>query len=273
MMRRLVKVKFLVGRNMPFSPVACIATMGPLLQASSLSRGGADNMGNGSSNTVGERHTSRRPKRGNNISGKNGPVKDRFPPLLTDLSDPRRRLALLVDASSVTPRVFRNTILPAAQKVGVPVIVRVFAVQLSSEWESLVSGNDITKKGNIDDNNKSSSSSCSCVDRGDVNDTTGTEQETGVTSTALRCPPVEFFRVERFIPISMQMEADANHIFDFRRQNKVEAICFVCGEVDRGVFEGFLTNIAGNGFNQYVLDELGMAKEVLEDGRSANGAP
>ncbi|KAH9599037.1 hypothetical protein LSM04_006238 [Trypanosoma melophagium] len=269
MMRRLVKVKFLVGKSMPFSPVASITTTGPLLQASSLSRGGADNMGGGSSNAVGERYTSRRPKRGNNSSVKNGPVKDRFPPVVTDLSDPRRRLALLVDASSVTPRVFRNTILPAAQKVGVPVIVRVFAVQLSSEWEAVVAGNDVTKKSNVNDNNSGSHS----INQSGVNDTTGTEQEKGVTSTALRCPPVEFFRVERFIPISMQMEADANHIFDFRNQNKVEAVCFICGEVDRGVFEGFLTNIAGNGFNQYVLDELGMAKEVLEDGRSADGAP
>ena len=27
----------------------------------------------------------------------------------------------------------------------------------------------------------------------------------------------EYFRVEKFIPISMQIEADAQHIFDFRR--------------------------------------------------------
>lgn len=190
------------------------------------------------------------PRRRQRGGGDGGPVKDRFPPLAADLSDPRRRLALLVDASSVEPRVFRNTILPAARKVGVPVLVRLFAVQLSGDWEPLVAGSGGTA----------------------ANSRGGSDDAALGTTGTLPCPPVEFFRVERFIPIPMQIEADANHIFDFRQQNKIEAVCFVCGEVDRGVFEGFLPNIAGNGFNQYVLDELGMAKEVLEDGRSADGS-
>ncbi|EKF32873.1 hypothetical protein MOQ_003267, partial [Trypanosoma cruzi marinkellei] len=201
--------------------------------------------------------------------GHSGPVKDRFPPILTDLSDPRRRLAILLDASSVEPRVFYNTVLPAAKKVGVPVLVRIFAVQLSSEWESHVAGSDGTQMSGRD---LSSSSGAEAREKMKTNNEKEKEEGRTIGNTSL-CPPVEFFRVERFIPVSMQMEADANHIFDFRRQNKIEAVCFVCTEVDRGVFEGFLPNIAGNGFNQYVLDELGMAKEVLEDGRSADGSP
>ncbi|KAG8347282.1 hypothetical protein TRVL_01886 [Trypanosoma vivax] len=213
--------------------------------------------GDASTHAGGGRGATKRPPRSGVNEGRvSGPVKDRYPPVTTDLSDPRRRLALLVDATGVSPRVFRNTVLPAALKVGVPVLVRVFAVQLSGEWESLVAG--------------SGHAGCSGTTEGGSGEVVGgeTSEDKGPV-----CPPVEFFRVERFIPVSMQMEADANHIFDFRQQNKIEAIAFVCSEVDRGLFEGFLSNIAGNGFNQYVLDDLGMAKEVLEDGRSANGVP
>ncbi|AAZ10301.1 uncharacterized protein TEOVI_000844300 [Trypanosoma equiperdum] len=200
-------------------------------------------------------------------AGGGGPVKDRYPPPATDLGDPRRRLAVLVDASSVDPRVFRNTILPAALKVGTPVLIRIFSVQLSSEWEPLVAGSGGTRES-------ATSTEPEWKTSGTAND--GREEVSGAAGSrdsGAWCPPVEFFRVERFIPVPMQMEADANHIFDFRKQNQIEAVAFVCGEVDRGVFEGFLPNIAGNGFNQYVLDELGMAKEVLEDGRSEDGTP
>ncbi|RNF27000.1 uncharacterized protein Tco025E_00756 [Trypanosoma conorhini] len=265
-MRRVVARALLSARRTPCGVAAPFGTSHPRLRDVSVPwsvAGGGDTRGDGVA-------ALRRPQRSGNPKGGThsniGPVKDRFPPVLTDLSDPRRRLAVLVDASSVEPRVFYNTILPAAKKVGVPVLVRTFAVQLSSEWESHLSGSGATKKLDRDLN---SSAEAEAADMPEI--VNGGEERT-IGNTSLYTP-IEFFRVERFIPVSMQMEADANHIFDFRRQNKIEAVCFVCSEVDRGVFEGFLPNIAGNGFNQYVLDELGMAREVLEDGRSADGSP
>ncbi|KEG14593.1 hypothetical protein DQ04_00391150 [Trypanosoma grayi] len=256
-MRRVVTGVCSAGRRVPWWPTACVAAMQPLMQRAAFTRGVTE--------TSGSSGVEKSKRRRHQPGGSGGPVKDRFPPVATDLSDPRRRLALLIDASSVEPRVFHNTIVPAVLKVGVPVLVRLFAVQLSSEWEKVVAGSDAVKKTE----GGGSSSSSNALEKD--HNATGNEVEAAEVTSG--CPPAEFFRVERFIPVSMQMEADANHIFDFRRQNKIEAVCFVCSEVDRGVFEGFLANIAGNGFNQYVLDELGMAKEVEEDGRSADGTP
>ncbi|ESL10821.1 hypothetical protein TRSC58_01439 [Trypanosoma rangeli SC58] len=265
-MRRVVVTSLLsVGRR-PWWAAAHLSTSHPRLKAADVPRSVAGGIDAQSEDGLAPRRRQRSGNPKSSTHSNSGPVKDRFPPVLTDLSDPRRRLALLVDASSVEPCVFYNTVLPAAKKVGVPVLVRAFAVQLSREWESHVAGSDATRGLGCDPNNSGA------VETAEATKIGNEKEERTIVSTPL-CAPVEFFRVERFIPVSMQMEADANHIFDFRRQNKIEAVCFVCGEVDRGVFEGFLPNIAGNGFNQYVLDELGMAREVLEDGRSADGSP
>ncbi|EAN89073.1 hypothetical protein C3747_13g460 [Trypanosoma cruzi] len=266
-MRRVVAKSVLSIRRTPRWTAAHFATSQPLLNDITVPH---DVTGENQTRNEGRAKPWRHQRGGgpkSSTHGHNGPVKDRFPPILTNLSDPRRRLAILLDASSVEPRVFYNTVFPAAKKVGVPVLVRIFAVQLSSEWESHVAGSDGAKMSGRD------LSSSSGAEAGEKTKICNEEQEERTTGNTSSCPPVEFFRVERFIPVSMQMEADANHIFDFRLQNKIEAVCFVCTEVDRGVFEGFLPNIAGNGFNQYILDELGMAKEVLEDGRSADGSP
>nr|CCC89735.1 conserved hypothetical protein [Trypanosoma congolense IL3000] len=261
-MQRIIKSIYSPSRCFGMCPRPQMFTLPTLLQKITISTNEAGNR---------EREKSvkgRSQRRGGvNSGGGGGLVKDRYPPVTTDLSDPRRRLALLVDASGVEPRVFRNTILPAALKVGTPVLVRIFAVQLSNEWESLVAGSGSARRAPEADATDDSPG----ADTGSRNSGEAGGDVGGMTRTW--CPPVEFFRVERFIPVPMQMEADANHIFDFRQQNKIEAVCFICNEVDRGVFEGFLSNIAGHGFNQYVLDELGMAKEVLEDGRSADGSP
>lgn len=111
---------------------------------------------------------------------------------------------------------------------------------------------------------------------------------------------VEYFRVERFIPIPMQMEADAQHIHDFRAQNKVEGVCYVCTETDRAVYERVMTqqqqqqqptgaelsslpeslqnqlraasmDSSSVFFNQYLFDELGLVKEINVDGRLGDG--
>ncbi|TPP52937.1 hypothetical protein CGC20_27315 [Leishmania donovani] len=181
-------------------------------------------------------------------------------------------------ASSSSPSVYRTsalftTVLPAVLQVGVPVLLRVFAHQLPAPI-SLVP---------LPFQPSSSASSS--------------------TADAVIVPQVQFeyFRVERFIPVAMQMEADARHLYEFRHTNKVEGVCYVCHEVDRAMYislmeeqrtvsvelEELLREVRGKGrrteakeekaaaaafFNQYVLDELGMAGELLADSRSKNGA-
>lgn len=94
---------------------------------------------------------------------------------------------------------------------------------------------------------------------------------------------LEFFRVERFIPIAMQIEADAQHIYNYRNFNKIEGVCYVCHEVDRSIYERLMeknvnpnnsnkTNSNQNFFNQFLFDELGLAREMANDGRHGDGS-
>lgn len=243
---------------------------------------------------------------GKSFSGGRQPVKDRYPPVTTDLADPRRRLAILVDGTNTgllsdggasmtqiqaTSALYTN-VLAAVQEVGVPVLLRVFAHQLPSAWDGVFAGG--------------------------VAGTAPPPSDQTVGGGLAALPPltlipaagpsaaasplmmqVEYFRVERFIPIAMQMEADARHLYEFRHMNKVEGVCYVCHEVDRSLYVSLMeeqckgsapvvqqllksAEAARGGrhgdeavamfFNQYLLDELGMASEMPTDGRSKNGA-
>lgn len=261
-----------------------------------------------------------------------GPMKDRYPPMSVDLADPRRRLAVLVDGTNAhllaglrggsvgggTPSqsadeagspssdgALRNTalyttILPAVMQVGVPVLLRVFAQQLSMEWEMLLAGGSgrsrmIPLPGSS--TRPSSGSPSAPPDEADSTPraapTSDPSLATYPTEPSLQ---MEFFRVERFIPIPMQIEADAQHLYDFRDANQVQGVCYVCHEVDRAMYEEMmrrqrtgapaLSDRRGGGaatvsassrvppaafFNQYLLDELGMVKEMNVDGRPGDG--
>ncbi|KPA73422.1 putative mitochondrial hypothetical protein [Leptomonas pyrrhocoris] len=280
-----------------------------------------------------------------------GPVKDRIPPVPTDLVDPRRRLAVLVDGSNLNvisdgctsmEQLYRtsalfSTVLPAVLMVGVPVLLRVFAHQLPSAWEPLIAGNSSRFGGHHHNSSSSEDASLAERDMDGVEGSAGEEAANGgsggnggggegfgmeggaaagspsstrplsliplpapsATPSALSAQPrvqVEYFRVERFIPIAMQLEADARHLYELRSLNKIEGVCYVCHEVDRAMYvslmeeqrngsaalAGLLRHNSGEAstaaatpaafFNQYVFDELGMVGELLADGRSKDGS-
>jgi hypothetical protein len=163
------------------------------------------------------------------------PTKDRFPPRLYNPQDPRRRLAVLIDANKIPPSVFRKTIEPALADIGIPILFRAFDHELLPAWQAAISG----------------TAEQSPTDKGCV---------------------IEWFRVERFIPISLQMAADANHIFEYREFNKIEGVCYVTSELDKTHVENHLVRLKGQKFNQYIFDELGLALELNEDGRSKDGS-
>ncbi|SYZ62536.1 hypothetical_protein (plasmid) [Leishmania braziliensis MHOM/BR/75/M2904] len=292
-----------------------------LLAGSCVGRSGSAAAAAASSSSSSHKHSSVPPRHSRPVGGR-GPVKDRFPPVPTDLADPRRRLAVLVDGSNpnlipggctTVDQVYRTsalftTVLPAVLQVGVPVLLRVFAHQLPAVWEPLLAG-----------------SSSSAAQGGSVSASLNPPTDgAGKPISLIPFPPpssssasaftaaaigtdvvpqvqLEHFRVERFIPLAMQIEADARHLYEFRHANKVEGVCYVCHEVDRAMYislmeeqrtgsvelEGLLREITGKSrkvetkerqtaeaafFNQYVLDELGMAGELLADSRSKNGA-
>lgn len=174
------------------------------------------------------------------------PIKDRSPPAAYDPRNPKRKLAVLVDAQKIDADVFCKSIEPVIGEVGVPVLIRLFDYDLNSKWQSITAG------GLAD---------------------AGSDGQSVPRRSAV-APSIEWFRVERFIPISMQLAADANHIFDFRNFNRIDGVCYVCTELERPQYEAILMNrLKGRGFNQYLFDELGLAAEVLDDGRSRDGSP
>lgn len=172
------------------------------------------------------------------------PTKDRSPPMAYDPLNPKRKLAVLVDAQKVDADVFCRNIEPALHQVGVPILIRLFDHELSPRWASITAGGLADAKD-------------------------GTSEAVQRPSVG---PSIEWFRVERFIPVSMQIMADANHIYDYRSYNCVDAACYVCTELERPHYEALFSRLKGNGFNQYLFDELGLAVELNEDKRSRDGA-
>ncbi|CAD2222680.1 hypothetical protein, conserved [Angomonas deanei] len=156
---------------------------------------------------------------------------------------------------------FGNVLLPSLLTIGVPVVVRLFGYQLPREWEPFFNYHNNENKAQ----NLLQSSLSLPTDENSKHLNINKENRL----------PLEFFRVERFIPISMQMEADGKHIYDFRPQNKIEGIAFVASEVDSAMFENIMeTNHKNNKddyFNLYLLDEVGVVKEVNHDQRKGDG--
>lgn len=154
------------------------------------------------------------------------PTKDRLPPRGYNPEDPRRRLAILVDAHKLTVEKFRK-VDPLLEEVGAPILFRFFEYELNPAWREYM-----------------------------------TER-----------PSFEWFRVERFIPLHLQMAADANHIARYCRVNKIEGIVYLVSETEKFQYQGYFGRLAGQGLNQYVFDEHGLAAQHLEDGREGDGAP
>jgi hypothetical protein len=187
------------------------------------------------------------------------PTKDRFPPRSYDASNPRRRLAVLVDASKLSAEAFVTDIEPAIMKYGYPILIRVFDHSMKSDWNTLVGGatNSITSLL-------------------DAPDSPIPQVRAGKSSTSLKrsvdnpaC--MEFFRVEKFIPISMQIGADANHLAEFKSLNMTQGIVYVCTKLERPMYEQYFERLRGTQMNQYSFDEGGFGSSVEEDGRSQSG--
>lgn len=180
-----------------------------------------------------------------NNRGDQAPTKDRFPPRAYDPANPKRRLAVLIDANKVEADTFCRNIEPALQTIGFPILIRVFDHDLTDSWRGLIGPGRLS-----------------------------TDEAIRQSSPQRSVPGVafEYFRVEKFIPISMQIGADANHIFEFRSFNKIEGVCYVCTELERPKYELLFARIAKQGFNQYCFDELGLGSELLEDNRSRDGS-
>lgn len=279
-------------------------------------------------------------------------MKDRWPSPLADFADRRRRLAVLIDARNVN--VLDTTVTPgqpatatkegqkppqslisypplsvnvlqAIQQVGVPVLFRVFAARhaLPPIWEAYCQPWQRFSSASSSHSalpltaTPSSSASTPFMDTGDGS-RHGTASDVTTASASLYAF-FQLFTVEPFIPLPIQMEADADHLFRFKEENGIEGVCYVVPEVDRDAWTNRVQSIAEqwdtiqqeslkkNGhhrvgsdfnttsstvrtpteekqgyssssesptsfFNQYVVDEMGLAFQLCADGRTENGA-
>eukprot|EP00796_Vickermania_ingenoplastis_P001436 gene1436-832_t len=248
-----------------------------------------------------------------------GPTKDRLPSPLVNPKDPRRRLAVLIDAGNtlfldptqpppsapgeaakeqddafsskereaeglqppgtgsdgrIAYPSLSPAVLEAIEKLGAPVLFRLFAHDLPPAWAPF---------------------SQPWMNRIFASAEGGAQRY------------FQFFQVEPFIPVPMQMEADAEHLFRFHQHNAVEGVCFLVKGEDQKEWKERITSVvsrweaeslrreqqqqayhareethtslpsanAGAGsvfFNQYVLDEMGLISSLCLDGRSENGA-
>lgn len=232
------------------------------------------------------------------------PTKDRMPPSHYNPADPRRRLAVLIDGSRVDAATYASSIEPAIYQFGVPIIVRVFDTELRDGWLELVEPATAAYSGAGANTAASSDSPHANLEtkrtlgkpfraaeadelkrleeRHTAKSTTpssspnasrrASSSSTNPMATAV-LPAIEWFRMDRFIPVNVQMAADAQHIFDFRLGNKVEGVVFVCTESERAArFEKYFARLQGQGFSQLSFDEKGVATSYIEDGREGDGS-
>lgn len=164
--------------------------------------------------------------------------KDRTPPPLCDLSDPRRRLAVLIDGRLPPPHFVLPQTGPTAEEggssnpslcdIGVPVLWRVFsAAPLPALWAP----------------------HCHRWD----------EAAPPSSSASSVTPSLQWFPVESFIPHEMQMVADAQHLMRWRVQNEVQGVVYVVPSAAVAEWKERLSS-SHHGqslLNQYLVDDSG----------------
>jgi hypothetical protein len=65
----------------------------------------------------------------------------------------------------------------------------------------------------------------------------------------------EHFRVDSFIPVNMQLAADAAHIIDHHKANHADAVAFVVCKAEAAAYEVLLDNFKDSGVALFVFDE------------------
>lgn len=153
-------------------------------------------------------------------------VKDREPFPGSELRDGKLKLAILIDGEKVLAQTYAHKIEKELLKeVGTICLRRYFRYEKSQNWtsvfleeETLGNNSGSGEHQNQNNNNKSQI----------VDESSSSPRKTPITMsvTGLLGPP-QYFRVDSFIPINMQLEADAAHIVEFRNENLTTGVVFV----------------------------------------------
>ena len=75
----------------------------------------------------------------------------------------------------------------------------------------------------------------------------------------------EWFRVDGFIPVHMQLAADAAHIIEYRRDNLISGICMVVTTTEAENYAKFYDRLKGNGVSLYVFHEKAIHPVFVEE--------
>eukprot|EP00744_Colponema_vietnamica_P023887 GILI01034706.1.p1 GENE.GILI01034706.1~~GILI01034706.1.p1 ORF type:complete len:204 (+),score=29.75 GILI01034706.1:52-663(+) len=196
-----------------------------------------------------------------------------MPPASYNPRDPRRRLAVLIDGSRIDAETYVSTIEPALCQYGVPVLVRVFDTELRDAWLGLVEP-ALASSGGMGGGSKINNSQSDSQVKNISRETTSYEaMDRPAAANNKHLPVIEWFRMDRFIPVPIQIAADVQHIFDYRSGNKIEGAVIVCTENERATrFEKFFSRVQGKGFSQITFDEKGPGVVLIEDGRDGDGS-
>ncbi len=153
-------------------------------------------------------------------------VKDREPFPGTELRDGKTKFAVLIDGEKVSPENYQKNveqqILTVSSsneqmKKNAICLRRYFRYEKSQEWASRFSVDNNNETGGVEES-------------GEISETTIRKTPNTSSINALLGPP-QYFRVDSFIPINMQIAADAAHLVEFRNENLISGIVFVvCAE-------------------------------------------
>ena len=186
-------------------------------------------------------------------------VKDREPFPGTELRDGKLKLAVLIDGEKVNPENYQKFAEKEISQSGTICLRRYFRYEKVPEWSSLfhrgvsstseaeVSG----EQSGMDKNNKTSTSG-----KTNTNTTSSLPRKTPNTASidTLLGPP-QFFRVDSFIPINMQLSADAAHIVEFKNENLVTGVVFVVAKDEVPAYETLIeNNFLGQQVKMFVVD-------------------
>ena len=75
----------------------------------------------------------------------------------------------------------------------------------------------------------------------------------------------EWFRVDGFIPIHMQIISDAAHLIEYHKENLITAVVMVVTQREAEAYSRYFERLKGNGVSVYVCHERALFPTVLEE--------
>eukprot|EP00760_Papus_ankaliazontas_P028392 PhM_4_TR3675/c0_g3_i1/m.20154 len=153
------------------------------------------------------------------------PTKDRFPPVGFNASDHRTRTAVLIDASAVTPEQYA-LLVPKIQNNDSRTLLlqRVFSTDpMPPLWADAIKA----------------------------------QQQPTAAAGLVGVGMFERFKVESFMPVHIQMMADARHIAELRRDNRMQGIAVVCGTAEHKQYAAVAERLKGTKIMYVVVDPSG----------------